>query len=99
MNYQKIRQNPKQFLSITSLSVEKFDELLPKFQTCWENYIHHYTLDGQPRVQAYIAPQNEFLPLIVSFHRRQLQSIPLLKLSSPAYVHVELVGQYCMLFA
>ena len=64
MNYQKIRQNPKQFLSITSLSVEKFDELLPKFQTCWENYIHHYTLDGQPRVQAYIAPQNEFLPLI-----------------------------------
>lgn len=61
MNYHKIRQNPKQFLSITSLSVEKFDELLPRFQTCWEDYIHHYNLDGQPRVRPYIAPDNAFL--------------------------------------
>jgi hypothetical protein len=64
MNYPKIRQNAKQFLSITSLSVEKFDELLPRFQACWENYIHHYTLDGQPRVRAYVADENEFLPLV-----------------------------------
>jgi len=64
MNYHKIRENTTQFLSITSLSVEKFDELLPRFETCWDNYIHHYTLDGQPRVQAYIAPENEFLPSI-----------------------------------
>jgi hypothetical protein len=39
MNYQKIRQNHKQFLSITSLSLEKFDNLLPTFKQQWEIYI------------------------------------------------------------
>ena len=64
MNYTKIRGNEKQFLSITSLSVEKFDELLPRFEYCWEDYIHHYTLDGQPRVRPYVAVEGEFLPSI-----------------------------------
>lgn len=64
MNYQKIRKNPKQFLSITSLEVKKFDELLPLFSAAWEDFIHHFTLDGLPRVRPYVANENEFLPCI-----------------------------------
>lgn len=64
MNYQKIRQNPKQFLSITSLQLGKFDELVPLFSQAWENFIHHFTLDGLPRVRPYLADENEFLPCI-----------------------------------
>lgn len=62
MNYQKIRQNPKQFLSITSLDTAKFDELLPFFRQEWEKFIHHFTLEGMPRVRPYVADKNEFLP-------------------------------------
>lgn len=64
MNYLKIRQNPKQFLSITSLSIEKFDELFPLFKQNWQDYIHHFALDGLPRVRPYTPCENEFLPLI-----------------------------------
>jgi hypothetical protein len=64
MNYQKIRQNHKQFLSITSLKIEKFDELLPLFKHNWETHINNFTLDGLPRVRPYIASESEFLPIV-----------------------------------
>lgn len=64
MNYQKIRQNPKQFLSISSLTLAKFDELLPLFSQAWDNFIPHFTLDGLPRVRPYVRDEHEFLPLI-----------------------------------
>lgn len=53
MNYQKIRNNPKQFLSITSLSVTKFDELLPHFEQSWQSHITNFTLDGLKRVRPF----------------------------------------------
>lgn len=64
LNYSNIRKSPKQFLSITSVTVEKFDELLPLFRTCWNDYILHYTLDGMERVRPYVASEKEFLPQI-----------------------------------
>lgn len=64
MNYQKIRKNPKQFLSITSLTLEKFDELFPLFKKNWEEFIHNFAIDGLPRVRPYIASKKEFLPNI-----------------------------------
>ena len=64
MNYQKIRQNHKQFLSITSLQLKKFDELLPMFKQNWETFINNFALDGLPRVRPYVPSENEFLPLI-----------------------------------
>lgn len=64
MNYQKIRQNKKQFLSITSLQLEKFDELLPTFKQHWEMYINNFALDGLPRVRPYVPIENEFLPTV-----------------------------------
>lgn len=64
LNFDKIRKNAKQFLSITSLTVEKFDELLPYFESEWNNYITNYTLDGLARVHAYVPSENSFLPRI-----------------------------------
>ena len=34
------------------------------FRLVGKNYIHHYTLEGQPRVRPYVADENEFLPSI-----------------------------------
>jgi hypothetical protein len=46
MDYQKIRQNLEQFLSITFLQIEKFDELFLLFKENWERHTHHFASDG-----------------------------------------------------
>jgi len=61
MNYSKIRTNHKQFKALTSLSVEEFDLLLPRFEAEWENYIEKYTLSGKPRVRQYTPKDKEGL--------------------------------------
>ena len=53
--YQKARTNNRQFNTLTSLSVEQFDVLLPIFESCWESFIEKYNLDGTPRLRKYIA--------------------------------------------
>ena len=60
MNYQKIRNNPKQFLSITSLSVTKFDELLPHFKQSWQSHITNFTLDGLQRIRPFESIKDPF---------------------------------------
>lgn len=49
MDYQKVRQTPGQFLSLTSLTIEKFDYLLPHFETDREKYYRYHTLEGKKR--------------------------------------------------
>jgi hypothetical protein len=34
MNYEKVRNRPSQFESVTSVKVEEFDKLLPEFTNC-----------------------------------------------------------------
>ena len=58
MNYSTIRMNSKQFKTLTSMSVEEFDLLLPRFEAEWENYIERYTLAGKPRTRKY-SPKDE----------------------------------------
>lgn len=53
MNYTKIRLNEKQFLSLTSLSVSEFDELLPIFGAEWTAFISKKKLNGKPRLRRY----------------------------------------------
>lgn len=64
MNYQEIRKNPKQFQSLTSLSVEEFDNLLPLFEGAWLNFIHRYKLDGTPRTRRYAPRDAETLATV-----------------------------------
>jgi len=61
MNYSKIRTNHKQFKALTSLSVEEFDLLLPRFEAVWEKYIEKYTFSGKPRVRKYTPKDKEAL--------------------------------------
>lgn len=49
MNYEKIRQNPTQFIILTSLTVEEFDVLLPIFKRHWMKYTKYHTLEGKKR--------------------------------------------------
>jgi hypothetical protein len=58
MNYEKSRLNSARFLSLTSLTVSEFDELLPYFEANWLDFIERYNLDGTPRLRAY-SPRNE----------------------------------------
>jgi len=49
MNYEKIRKDAKQFLALTSLKVEEFDQLLVIFDFFWKKYANKYRYDGKPR--------------------------------------------------
>ena len=56
--YQKARTNAKQFKAVCSLSIEKFDILLPVFEANWLDFIEKYNLDGTRRLRKYV-PKNE----------------------------------------
>lgn len=51
MKYDKIRKIPKQLLSLTGVSLLKFEALLLTFKYHWDEYHSHFTLKGEPRVR------------------------------------------------
>lgn len=51
MRYYTLKKNATQFLSLTGLTVEYFEELLSYFSEDWDNYIRHYTINGTPRIR------------------------------------------------
>lgn len=53
MDYAKIRENERQFKSLTSLSVEEFDVLLEEFSAQWERFVAQKTLKDHPRQRRY----------------------------------------------
>ena len=63
-SYEKARNNPRQFKSLTSLSIEKFDILLPTFESKWGSFIEKYNLDGTPRLRKYVPKNEKQLPSV-----------------------------------
>lgn len=63
-SYEKARNNPRQFKSLTSLSIEKFDILLPTFESKWETFIDKYNLDGTTRLRKYVPKNDKQLPTV-----------------------------------
>jgi len=59
MDIQKIKQNKDQFLSVTSLYVSEFDELLIAFANRWRKYFKYKTLLGKRRRKPLTARQIE----------------------------------------
>lgn len=55
MNYTMIRSNAGQFLSMTSLTVEEFDDLLAIFEVEHNSWMRKFNLDGSPRLRSYSA--------------------------------------------
>jgi hypothetical protein len=49
MLYEEIKYKEKEFLSVTSLHVEEFEELLTYFLPICEKYFRYHTLDGKKR--------------------------------------------------
>jgi len=48
-NHQDLKNNQKQFLAVTGLKVEVFEQLLTFFDLIWDDYINHYTVAGIER--------------------------------------------------
>lgn len=51
MDYQTLKQNQSQFLALTSLLPDEFDDLLAAFTPHWERYYRYHTLEGAYRQQ------------------------------------------------
>ncbi len=50
LNYEKLKDKPREFLAATSLTLEEFLQLLPAFQAAYEkHYPSDRTREGQPR--------------------------------------------------
>jgi hypothetical protein len=49
MDYQTLRERPRQFLTLTSLRPAEFDDLLADFAPAWERYHRYHTLEGRKR--------------------------------------------------
>jgi len=66
MNYYKIRNRPRQFLSITGLQVEEFDFLYSSFYSRWRNFYRIHTIEGKKRKTPLINPdtQTKTLPSV-----------------------------------
>jgi Helix-turn-helix of DDE superfamily endonuclease len=48
-NYQNLKNNRKQFLAVTGLKLEVFEQLLTFFDLVWDDYITHFTVVGLQR--------------------------------------------------
>ena len=48
-NYQDLKNNQKQFLAVTGLKLEVFEQLLTFFDSTWDDYISHFTVVGAER--------------------------------------------------
>ena len=48
-NYQDLKNNRKQFLAVTGLKLEVFEQLLTFFDLVWDEYITHFTVVGLQR--------------------------------------------------
>jgi hypothetical protein len=49
LDCKKLKQNPNQFLALTSLQVEEFERLLEVFEPHWIRYYRYHNLDGSYR--------------------------------------------------
>ena len=53
LSYEVVKSNRQQFLSLTGMEVEVFDELHQAYQKHWTKYIKEYTVAGEKRTRAH----------------------------------------------
>jgi Helix-turn-helix of DDE superfamily endonuclease len=53
LSYEVVKRNRQQFLSLTGMEVEVFDELHQSYQKQWNKYIREYTVAGEKRTRAH----------------------------------------------
>ena len=47
--YQEYAEKPTEFLALTGYTRQEFDELLPHFKRCYDEWMKSHRLDGKPR--------------------------------------------------
>lgn len=57
MDPEKIKDNPTQFIMLTSLTVEEFEMLLTVFKRHWASYYRYHTLEGKKRKLPNLKPE------------------------------------------
>ena len=53
LSYEVVKSNGQQFLSLTGMEVEVFDELHKAYEKQWNKYIRAYTVSGEKRTRAH----------------------------------------------
>ena len=53
LSYEVVRKNQRQFLSMSGMEVEVFEELHCAYQKQWDKYISAYTVAGEQRSRPY----------------------------------------------
>lgn len=59
MDYSNIRQRTRQFESVTGLTIEEFDQLLPVFCGKWRNFYRIHTIEGKKRKAPMMDPDKK----------------------------------------
>lgn len=63
IQYQEVAKKERDFLAMTSLTLEEFAELIPAFEQAFQQRMAEYCLDGHPRTgRDYVSYSNSPLP-------------------------------------
>ncbi len=49
VRFSEVQSRPIEFLDLTSLTLEEFEQLIPPFETAFQAHMAHWRLDGKPR--------------------------------------------------
>src|SRR5215831_15657183 len=58
-SYQQVQEHPKLLLAMTSLTHTEFQQLLPQFQSAWEQYVQQHYIERDDRQRQYDAGRSE----------------------------------------
>ena len=54
--YEKLKKDPRSFLSLTGYTLDEFCSLLPYFSKCFMEFVQNWTLEGKPRKKRKYTP-------------------------------------------
>ena len=64
MQYDRVKKDATQMLSLTGFTVSEFESLLPIFKYEWDEYYAHFTLEGKVRQRISYNRKTSKIPLI-----------------------------------
>jgi len=49
VRFSDVQSRPMEFLDLTSLTLDEFEQLIPPFEAAFQAHMAHWRLDGKPR--------------------------------------------------
>lgn len=75
ITYATLKQRPKEFLSLTSLTIDEFDALVPSWSDAWNVYAGTYYFSRAGRKPTLASDHEKLLFILVYFKIYPLQSV------------------------